>query len=283
MTVYRDLHDIGACHAVVGVQEAVWGRDAEIVPASLLVASAKRGGILLGAYEGDRLVGFVWSMPAVRDSVATQWSHMLAVRPEARGHGIGQALKRLQRDRALAVGVEIVEWTFDPLQATNAHLNITNLGCISTTYLEDAYGRMSGPLHRGTPTDRLIAEWRLGSPHVERRLARATGTGPIVRSAEVADARLALGRRAAGAESAPPATPRLDLEVRRVLVAIPPQFTALQQRQPAVALAWRLATRAVFTTYFARGYRVVDFEFERERGGGRYVLAAGPPTDAPRA
>ena len=182
------------CRAVVDVQVAVWGQDGEIVPASLLSASVKRGGILIGAYDEDRLVGFVWSMPGSRDGRAMHWSHMLGVRPEMRGAALGERLKIAQRERALAAGVDLIEWTFDPLQAQNAHLNMSVLGCVASTYRVDAYGAMSGPLHRGTPTDRLVAEWELLAPHVVRRLARRQVGGASLPDAT----RRRLARRALG-------------------------------------------------------------------------------------
>ena len=266
MIAYRDLADVASCREVVRIQEAVWGAGSEIVPASVLLVSARRGGILIGAVDDDEMVGFVWSMPGFRDGQLTHWSHMLGVMPGARERGIGRALKLAQRDRAIAAGVELVEWTFDPLQAPNAHLNIAELGGVASTYLVDAYGSMSGQLHLGTPTDRLIVEWRLQAPHVERRLARAgRAAGPLVRSAEILDAPLALAF--ADASGRTPFAPRLDLDGRRVLAAIPGKFTELQQQDAESALAWRLAARSVFTTYFARGYRVVDFLLDRRRGG----------------
>ncbi len=275
--VLRDLVDVAGCRDVVRLQEAVWGRDSEVVPASLLVASVKRGGLLIGAFDDSRLAGFVWSMPAVSEGQLTHWSHMLGVAPDARSRGLGQALKRAQRDRAMAAGIDLIEWTFDPLQAPNAHLNIARLGCVATTYLVDAYGDMPGPLHRGTPTDRLIACWTLGAPHVERRLARADRRGrggPIVRSAEVLEAGVALEAGDRGALWAPPGTFRLDLAGRRVLVSIPPRFTEMQASAPDVALVWRMAAREVFLSYFARGYRVVDFLRAAPGAGGQYLLEA---------
>lgn len=248
------------------MQEAVWGRDGEIVPASVLVVSAKRGGILIGAFEDTTLVGFVWSMPGVRDGSPTHWSHMLGVLPDLRGRGVGRDLKLAQRDRALAAGVDLIEWTFDPLQSANAHLNIAMLGGTSSTYLVDAYGEMVGPLHLGTPTDRLIVEWWIRRPHVERRIARAKGVAPIVRSAEIASAAVVFD-----SVSGVPSAPQLDLDARRVLIPVPAGFTEMQRTDPDRALAWRLAVRDAFRAYFARGYRVVDFWINPDVGG-RYLL-----------
>lgn len=269
MIVLRDLTDIASCREVVRLQEAVWGRDGELVPASVLLVSAKRGGILIGALEGSRLVGFVWSMPGVRDGAPTHWSHMLGVLPDVRGRGVGRDLKLAQRDRALAAGVDLIEWTFDPLQSANAHLNIATLGGTSSTYLVDAYGQMVGPLHLGTPTDRLVVEWWIRRPHVERRIARAKDAPPVIRSAEVASCPAALEPAAGG-----PSAPRLDLGARRVLVSIPAGFTEMQRSDASRALAWRLAVREAFHAYFARGYRVVDFWITD--AGGAYLLELTP-------
>ena len=103
----RDVTDLAGCRAVVDVENEVWGQDSEVVPASLLVASIKRGGILIGAWDGSRLVGFVWSMPGVRQGQLTHWSHMLGVRPEARGQGLGESLKRVQSERAIAASISV--------------------------------------------------------------------------------------------------------------------------------------------------------------------------------
>jgi predicted GNAT superfamily acetyltransferase len=269
----RDITDLAGCRAVVAVQEQVWGAGSEIVPASVLLVSAKRGGILVGAYDGGNLSGFVWSMPGWRDGAPTHWSHMLGVVRSARGKGVGERLKIAQRERALAQGVELVEWTFDPLQAPNAHLNFTRLGCVATTYLVDAYGDMAGPLHRGTPTDRLVAEWRLRAPHVERRLAagRAGTSALVARSSDVRDARPAITTAAVGEWIAAGGVDTA-LDTRRVSVPVPPRFTDMQEQAVALASAWRLATREAFTAYFARGYRAVDFFLDRESGGGEYLL-----------
>jgi predicted GNAT superfamily acetyltransferase len=266
----------------VRVQEIVWGKDGETVPATVLFVSAKRGGILIGAFSpspgagADELVGFVWSLAGVRDGVKAQWSHMLGVLPDSRTRGVGERLKRAQRERALAAGEDLIEWTFDPLQAANAHFNLHVLGAVCATYGVDMYGPLAGPLHRGTPTDRLVAEWWIREPHVERRLrareAWRAGAGLAARSAELLEAPVALRTVADGAWL------RCDgvvagLTERRVLVPVPPGFLEMQQQATELALDWRLKVRDVMTQALARGYRAVDFYLDRERGGGRYLLA----------
>lgn len=275
MTPLRDIDTLAGCQAVVGVQAAVWGAESEIVPASLLFVSVKRGGILVGAFDGDELVGFVWSMPGWRDGERTHWSHMLAVVPAARGRNLGVRLKLAQRARALAQGAPLIEWTFDPLQAQNAHLNLTRLGAVAGTYLVNAYGEMAGVLHRGTPTDRLIAEWWINRPRVQRRVEQLESAQPAHGADVPAAAPPAIGVRSAGpwVASGPVDT---TLEVLHLLVPVPPRFTEMQRDAPAIALAWRLATREAFTAYFARGYRAVDFVPDREGGGGYLVTKLDP-------
>ena len=177
----RDLRALDDCRAVVRIQEEVWGKDGEIVPASVLLVSAKSGGILLGAEVDGALVAFTWSMPGIRDGRLIHWSHMTGVLTPHRGRGVAMALKLAQRDRALAQGAEIIEWTFDPLQAVNAYFNLHVLGAVGVKYAENVYGNLQGPLHRGSPTDRLIVEWRLRAPHVVRRLeAHARGGNVLI-------------------------------------------------------------------------------------------------------
>ena len=276
MATLLPLSTLDDCQAVVAIQHATWGVGSETVPASVLLVSAKRGGVLIGAKHADRLVGFVWSMPGWRDGQPTHWSHMLAVVPGARGAGLGEALKRAQRAAVIAQGVALIEWTFDPLQAPNAHLNVHRLGAVGSTYLVDAYGPMTGPLHQGAPTDRVVAEWWIDRPHVLRRLAPRTGFE--ARSAEAVSAPLALETTATG-PWLDCAVTDLDVESPRVRVPIPPRFTAMLQEAPDLARRWREASRRVFLAYLARQFRVVDFLAD-EAGGGAYLLAT-PVEPAP--
>jgi predicted GNAT superfamily acetyltransferase len=220
--------------------------------------------------------GFVYSIPAVKNGKLTQWSHMLGVVPAAREQGLGLRLKLAQREHARRMGIAVIEWTYDPLQAANAHLNFTRLGTVVEEYEENIYGDSSSVLHRGTPTDRFVAIWNLDAPHVERRLAPG-GLG-LVRDASLRDAPLVNPSTGEGRLHPGPAA--LALSDRRVLVEIPTGFTELQKEDPGLALEWRLATRAIFQSYFSRGYRVVDFFLSRGSRRGHYVLALRPDVTA---
>jgi len=271
--IIRPLETIDDCRQVAELERVVWGyTDAEdVVPPPVLIVSIKRGGILLGAFDdAGRMKGFVYSIPGIKDGRLMQWSHMLGVVREARDAGLGATLKLAQRDAALAMGIDLIEWTYDPLQAMNAHLNFAKLGVVVEEYEENIYGESSSVLHRGTPTDRFVAEWRLRAPHVERRIA-AIGQ-PTVRDTSVASAPVVNPSPLAG-EWLSPGPADLSLSDRRVLVEIPVGFSEMQQRDPARALEWRLATRAVFQAYFGRGYRAVDFFLSREARRGHYLLA----------
>ena len=270
----RALKTLDDCRQVVELEKRVWQYpDAEdVVPAAVLLVSVKRGGILLGAFEaGTRgMIGFVYSMAALKGGQVSQWSHMLGVLPDRRGAGLGAALKRAQRAAALEMGISLIEWTFDPLQALNAHLNFAALGAVSDEYAEDLYGASSSPLHQGTPTDRLIVEWRLDSDHVKRRLETA---GPRMNSREAFEARVVNRVEESGGWLVCTDV-RTALDESRVAIEIPVAGD-MAASAPGLAREWRLATRLAFTNYFARGYRAVDFFLDRAAGRGRYLLARG--------
>jgi predicted GNAT superfamily acetyltransferase len=268
----RPLTSLEDCRRVAELERIVWGyTDAEdVVPPPVLIVSIRRGGILLGAFDdAGAMKGFVYSIPALKAGKPSQWSHMLGVTPDARDSGLGARLKLAQRDAAIDMGLDLIEWTYDPLQAMNAHFNFAKLGIVVEEYEENIYGESSSPLHRGTPTDRFIAEWRIREPHVERRIAAAGK--PVLRDDSVASAPV-VNPSTSGATWLEPGEPDLSIGVRRVLVEIPTGFGAMQQEAPQLALEWRLRTRRVFQTYFGRGYRAVDFFLAREARRGHYLL-----------
>lgn len=255
------------------LERVVWGyTDAEdVVPPPVLIVSIKRGGILLGGFDDAGVMkGFVYSIPGLKHGKPMQWSHMLGVAPDARKAGLGLQLKLAQRQATLDMGLDLIEWTYDPLQAMNAHLNFARLGVVVEEYEENVYGESSSALHRGTPTDRFIAAWNIREPHVERRIAAAASAGPSMRDGSVAAAPV-VNPSLPGEEWRRPGQEDLSLSDRRLLVEIPTGFSEMQQRDPALALEWRLSTRRIFEHYFARGYRAVDFL--KARDAGQYLLA----------
>ncbi|MGB9105777.1 MAG: GNAT family N-acetyltransferase [Terriglobales bacterium] len=154
--------------ACVELQKEVWGfSDAEMIPLRLFIVAQKIGGQVLGAFEGNELVGFALGIPGVRGGHPYLHSHMLAVRLNYRNRGVGRRIKLFQRKDALARGFELIEWTFDPLEIKNAYLNLERLGAIARRYNINQYGTTFSPLQGGLPTDRLVAEWWLRSKRVE--------------------------------------------------------------------------------------------------------------------
>ena len=272
---FRDLHTADEFRQVMDLEATVWGFTDlnDMVTLPVFTITVKRGAILIGAFdEADRMVGFVYSIVGRRkDGQVLQWSHMLGVLPEYRNSGLGRALKLAQRDRALAQGYELIEWTYDPLQAMNAHLNFTKLGVVAEEYHRNVYGESTSVLHKGTPTDRLVAQWWIAKPHVARRVAPAGESIPVT-THELSDAAPINATHPARAWLANTEV-FLARDERRLTLEIPMGFTDMQREAPALALEWRLQTREVFETYFAKGYRVVDFYLDRPHHRGRYLLA----------
>src|SRR5262249_33376240 len=178
-------------------------------------------------------------------------------------------LKLLQRERALALGLDLIEWTYDPLQATNAHLNFVKLGVVVEEYEENVYGDSGSPLHRGNPTDRFVAEWWIREPRVLQRTA--AGGPATVPSQKLGAAKMINDLKPAGEWMACDAVD-LSIDAPSLAVQIPVGFTEMMSRAPDLALAWRMTTREIFTTLFGRGYRAVDFVLDRESRKGSYLL-----------
>ncbi len=161
----ESLEEMQACFAL---QKEVWNfSDADLVPVRLFVVANKIGGQVVGAFDGGDLVGFAMAIPGIRQGRSYVHSQMLAVRPQYRNGGLGRRLKLYQREDALSRGIDLMEWTFDPLEIKNSYLNIEKLGAIARRYNVNQYGITTSPLQGGLPTDRLVAEWWMKSQRVE--------------------------------------------------------------------------------------------------------------------
>ncbi len=262
----RPLVGLGERQAAVELQRRVWGDFDDLVPASILMIAQETGGVASGAFIGDRLVGFVFGLSGLRDGEGVHWSDMLAVDPGYRGQGIGIGLKLHQRDLLLEEGIQTVRWTFDPLEATNAHINLRRLGAFSREYRRDLYGASPSPLHAGIGTDRLVVEWAIGSRRVAGRLAgddrpREHGDAPILNPPVYAHG-----------EPSPGSTVRAP-DGRVVRVAIPWDIHALKSGDLETAVAWRRNVRAALEVAFREGYTAVDLE--RGEDAARYILVRG--------
>jgi predicted GNAT superfamily acetyltransferase len=165
--VVRKCESLDEFHGCVELQREIWGEaDLEVEPATMFVVAAHTGGQVLGAFDGDRLVGYTLAVVGLRDGATYLHSHMTGVHSEYRDRGVGRMLKLFQRDEALERGIRLIQWTFDPLELRNAHFNLNRLGAICRKYQPNLYGVTTSPLHRGLQTDRLVAEWHLDSARV---------------------------------------------------------------------------------------------------------------------
>jgi predicted GNAT superfamily acetyltransferase len=221
----------------VELQKTVWGfNDVELLPVRLFVVATKVGGQAFGAYDGNRMVGFLLAIPGLKPGGGSYLhSHMLGVLPEYRNKGVGRMLKLRQREDALERGIGLVEWTFDPLELKNAFFNIERLGVIVRRYVENQYGTTTSPLHGGLPTDRCVAEWWLASPHTEAILA---------------------GR-----------TPARNVEE---LIEVPADIDVIRREEPRRARDIQKSLGARLMSGFDRGLAVIGFE--RSDRAGTYLL-----------
>jgi predicted GNAT superfamily acetyltransferase len=268
----RDLTTIEEFGQVVELEREIWGYtdSADMVGVPVFIFTVHRGASLLGAFDQHgQMIGFAYAVVGIKDRKPLLWSHMTGVLPAHRG-GLGYRLKLEQRRRALAQGYDLIEWTFDPMQAMNAHFNFAKLGGVVEEYAVNFYGASTSALHRGTPTDRVVLSWRIDAPHVVRRLE--TSSALRARAHEVLAAPVA---NTTVMEGDWRTTAAIDLTIteRRLWIEIPTGFTEMLQRAPDRALAWRMAVRQMFEEYLAKGYRAVDFVLRREDGFGRYLLA----------
>jgi chorismate synthase len=269
--VCRPLADRDEYEACVRLQRETWGEDfAEVVPPTILWLAQRLGGVASGAFTADgTLAGFVFGLTGMSAGRLLHWSDMLAMRAAFRGQGVGVRLKWHQRELLLAQGVQHVAWTFDPLDARNAHINFTRLGIQASEYLRDVYGPGNSPLHAGIGTDRLVARWQLSAAGVVRRASAAAGhdaAAGLARAPLLNPTTLQQGWHA----SAPPAAELLERAAVRI--AVPGDIHGLKAARPALAMDWREKTRSAFEQAFDRGFVAVAFQREPDRARGCYIL-----------
>jgi predicted GNAT superfamily acetyltransferase len=274
--------------AAEDLQSLVWqGSPLDVIPGHLALAISHNGGVVVGAFADDELVGLVvgfigtdaQSPGRVAMARLKHYSHELAVHPEYRNRGIGYALKLAQRELVMKQGIRLISWTYDPLLSVNAQLNIRRLGAICNRYIQDAYGEMRDGLNLGDDSDRFHVDWWITSKRVETRLTKERKPLDLAHFLS------------AGAEKVNPT--KLDArdllipgekiypaEGTFALVEIPPNYQELKSIDQGLASSWRAHTREIFKDAFKRGYLVTDFIYLREETYPRsyYLLSYGEGT-----
>jgi predicted GNAT superfamily acetyltransferase len=271
--------------AVEDLQRIVWtGSETEVVPTHMLITAIHNGGLVLGAFVENGLVGFIFGFPGLDllpdGPHPKHCSHMMGVHPDWRNAGLGFALKRAQWQMVRHQGLDHITWTYDPLLSRNAYLNIAKLGAVCNTYRRSEYGDMRDGLNAGLPTDRFQVDWWLNTRRVERRLGRhARGTLKLEQFTK-ADFQPLYALHVGTVGLLRPPEHFSPFGGSLLLAEIPSDFMALKAADFALARDWRFFTREVFETAFAEGYLVTDFVFEKAGGETRslYVLTHGETT-----
>ena len=263
----KDISDPEEVKKVNDVERAAWGTE-QVVPPHIYIAGHYVGGILKGAYVNGRLVGFVFGIPGIYKGRLCHYSHQLAVIPEYRNLGIGRMLKLAQREECLRRGLDLVIWTFDPLQSLNAHFNLRKLSVIVRTYLVNHYGEMRDQLNRGLPSDRFLAEWWIRSGWVRERLERKNPEKFVDRPENIAIE--------VGWSGANPEPGRISITGEETIsIPIPGDINRIKREDISLAMRWRMATREAFTKAFSMGYVAIDFIYDKNSGLGYYILRRG--------
>jgi predicted GNAT superfamily acetyltransferase len=265
--VIREIDTADEMRAVEELQKEVWGiPDIEVVPLTQMTAARTAGGVLLGAFDGASLVGFVYGFVGREHGRTTHHSHMLAVLKEYRKLDLGFRLKAAQREQVLSQGIDEMSWTFDPLQSLNAYFNFSKLGVIARQYYVNFYGEEAASFLHQNGTDRLWVTWQLASGRVSERLNKTAAAFdpaglPILIS---------------WAEGDIPVVHEADqiLSGENAVIEIPFDINSVEHGDRELAVQWRLATRQAFTKALDAGFVVEDFcRVSRDgRTCGAYVL-----------
>jgi predicted GNAT superfamily acetyltransferase len=250
------LTDLRKCHEI---QRATWGfTDLMVFPYTQLISSAHNGGVLLGAYYGPDLVGFVYGYLGMSGTKLYLFSQRMGVLPDYQSQGIGMKLKLAQRDQMLRKGIDLIVWTYDPLLGKNASLNIEKLGGIVRHYARDIYGAVNNPLQVGLSTDRFLLEWELMGNRVRERI-RSTAPRPKAEHWLEPNQYKFVNYAAWEGNLPRPMASDLELDDEVLLVQIPPDLNAIKRVDLGIARGWRESTRDIFETYFRRGYVLTGF------------------------
>lgn len=286
----RLIEEAGEMAAVEELQRLVWpASETDVVPSHLLISAVHNGGLLIGAYYGVKLVGFVFGIPGIYFTPdgprLKHYSHMLAVHPDFRNQRLGFALKRAQWQMVRHQGIDRITWTYDPLLSTNAKLNISNLGAVCNTYLAEFYGEMRNGLNVGLPSDRLQVDWWVNTQRVYSRLGKRAHRNLGLNHYLTADVKV-INPTVINSQGWPDPNQIYSADIDTLsrhspllLIEIPADIHSLKAVDLDLALKWRLHVRELFIEVFKLGYIVTDFVYEKgEIPQSYYVLSHGEST-----
>jgi predicted GNAT superfamily acetyltransferase len=268
--IIRMLRTVSDIEKIPELEKKVWQTD-NPMPVDQMLTAVKHGGIVLGAFFENRLIGFQYSFAGFDGQKAYVCSHMLATDPEFRHMKIGEKLKWAQRKEALKLGYDLITWTYDPLESINGYLNIRKLGAICSTYIENCYGDMQDALNQGIASDRFQVWWHIQGQRAENRAANQKQEHEPSGMPEKVFVSWQLNK-----EQLPVAGDiqwEQAKEQDMLYVPIPASFQQIKQQNKPLAIVWRQTTREVFTSLFNKSWVVMDvIRNEKEAPVHYYVL-----------
>lgn len=230
------------------LESKVWGTAP--IPTHQTLTAVKNGGIMIGAYDGEKLIGFSYGFAGFQNGKGYLCSHMLGIEESYRSQGIGEMLKRKQREIAIEKGYDRMQWTYDPLETRNGYLNLTKLNGICDTYIENCYGEMNDGFNKGLPSDRFEVHWHLTSPYVARKQAPNIENPVPISTLSFNDA---------GLPKFVPGNVE-ELTEKVYSLAVPSNFQKLKATSQELAMDWRFQTRRQFQRLFRAGYAAVRLQ-----------------------
>lgn len=255
------------------LEQEVWP-NSQMMPNAMLLMVQKNGGLVLGAFDvspqesGERLIGLLLGFIGLTpQGKVKHCSHMVGVHPQHQNQRVGYRLKMAQREHVLAQGIDLVTWTFDPLQSRNAYLNLRKLGAVCNAYLPNHYGEMQDGLNVGVSSDRFQVDWNIASQHVSDRLS-GVSTGDSLSALQATGVSIVNPFSPDQLPAVPPTV--YSIESERLLIQVPADFQAIRSADITLACAWREHSRALFETAFAAGYAAIDLL--HEQGNSYYLL-----------
>lgn len=259
----RRLLSIDEMRQVQRLETMVWNN----APLSLnqTITASKNGGLLLGAYLNEELIGFSYGFSGFANGISYLCSHMLGIDPRYREQGIGAQLKLEQRKLALEMGYHLIVWTYDPLETRNGYLNLSKLGAVCSTYVDNCYGDMEDSLNRGIPSDRFKVEWWISSPHVKAQPFTYKEESKTIFNYDV----IAGLPKLLDSEVALDEFTRFE---KQVLVPVPANYQELKRKDNSLAIEWRFKTRQIFHVLFAKGYVAASLIKGTDEGVHHYLL-----------